>query len=146
MAVDSKKLIVGYGLLMAVLIAAIKFLEYRYMLRDITTELYIGLIAALFTSLGIWMGIKWNRKNSEGNLQPNIKTDPEVWKQYGISAREYDVLTLICEGYSNQEIADKLFISIHTVKTHSSNLYMKLGVKRRTQAIQKSKELELIQT
>ncbi|HNC12260.1 MAG TPA: LuxR C-terminal-related transcriptional regulator, partial [Cyclobacteriaceae bacterium] len=56
----------------------------------------------------------------------------------------YEVLELMAKGFSNQEIADKLFVSLNTVKTHSSNLFLKLEVSRRTQAVQKAKELQLL--
>jgi ATP/maltotriose-dependent transcriptional regulator MalT len=62
----------------------------------------------------------------------------------GISKREHEVLELMAKGLSNQEIADNLFVSLNTIKTHSSNLFIKLQVGRRTQAVQKGKELGLI--
>ena len=65
-------------------------------------------------------------------------------KDLGITRRELEILELIAQGLSNREIADKLFVSENTVKTHSSRLFDKLGAKRRTQAVQIGKELGLI--
>jgi ATP/maltotriose-dependent transcriptional regulator MalT len=74
----------------------------------------------------------------------NFQLNEALLAQTGISKREYEVLELMAQGLSNQEIAEKLFVSLNTVKTHTSNLFVKLDAKRRTQAIQKAKELGLI--
>ena len=132
---------------MAAIVALLKFLEYRYIIRDLQLEIYLGIIALLFTIFGIWMGLKLvDPSPTKGNLQNGQATsiDLGIIKQLQISGREYEVLQLIVDGYSNQEIADRLFVSLSTVKTHSSNLFVKLDVKRRTQAIQKAKELNII--
>lgn len=142
--------IILYGLGLALLMIALKSIEYRYMLRDLSTEFYVTLVALLFTSVGIWVGLKLR-----GKKVPLIEKGPsdEIEKEElkaqqlaetGISQREYEVLQLMAEGHTNQEIADQLFISLNTVKTHSSNLFAKLDVKRRTQAVQKGKELSLL--
>ena len=133
-----------YGLMLAALIGIMKFVEYRYFIRDLSMEVYIGVVATLFTVLGIWVGLKLvNRKKNISNDSEFI-TDQATIKTLGISKREFEVLQLISKGFSNQEIADKLFISLPTVKTHSSNLFGKLNVQRRTQAIHKAKELKII--
>ncbi len=129
---------------------AIKSIEYRYMLRDLSTEFYVTLVALLFTSVGIWVGLKL--RGEKAPLIEKVPTDEieseklkaEQLAETGISQREYEVLQLMAEGHTNQEIADQLFISLNTVKTHSSNLFAKLDVKRRTQAVQKAKELALL--
>ena len=128
---------------MALLIAGLKAIEYRYLIREIDVEIYIGIVALIFTGLGLWVGQQILNKRDSSN--GNQKGKEETIKSLDISEREMDVLVLMADGLSNQEIADKLFISIHTVKTHSSNLFSKLFVKRRTQAIQKAKELGLIE-
>jgi ATP/maltotriose-dependent transcriptional regulator MalT len=74
----------------------------------------------------------------------NFQFDPSRLEKLGISKREHEVLELMANGFSNQEIADKLFVSVNTIKTHSANLFLKLEVRRRTQAVQKGKELMLI--
>ncbi|HYG19004.1 MAG TPA: response regulator transcription factor, partial [Ohtaekwangia sp.] len=96
--------------------------------------------------LGVWAGFRLTRrKNEPAPVIPGSPApDEERLKQAGISKREYEVLELMATGCSNQEIADKLFVSLNTVKTHTSNLFIKLDVKRRTQAIQKAKDLHLI--
>ena len=107
-------------------------------------EFYVGIVAVMFTILGVWAGLKLTRKKTIIITNPNFQFDESRLERLGISKREYEVLELMSKGHSNQEIADKLFVSLNTVKTHSSNLFLKLDAKRRTQAIQKAKELELI--
>ncbi|MBL7864664.1 MAG: response regulator transcription factor, partial [Cyclobacteriaceae bacterium] len=77
-------------------------------------------------------------------VNPNFVFNQEELERRTISKREHEVLELIARGHSNQEIADKLFVSVNTIKTHLSNLFLKLEVSRRTQAIQKAKDLRLI--
>jgi DNA-binding NarL/FixJ family response regulator len=128
---------------MAALIAALKFIEYRYFIRDFSTEIVFGLVALLFTGLGIWAGLRLTRKKVVV-VRPEFKLDASLLDRYGISKREYEVLELIAQGLSNREIAEKLFVSLNTVKTHSSSLFSKLGARRRTQALQRAKELGLL--
>jgi NarL family two-component system response regulator LiaR len=138
-----KRTIIFYGLAMAIFIFLLKYLEYRLLIHDLSTEIYVGIIAITFTVLGIWTGLRLTGKKvivTHGNF---IFNENEL-QRLGISKREYEVLQLIANGLSNKEIADKLFVSLNTVKTHTSNLFLKLGVNRRTQAIQKAKELQLI--
>ena len=143
---DMKKTILFYGLTLALLIFIMKFLEYRYFVRDLSLEFYLGLIAVLCTGVGVWAGLRLTRPKKV--LVPvstsDFKLNEGLLAQTGISKREYEVLELMAKGLSNQEIADKLFVSLNTVKTHTSNLFVKLDAKRRTQAIQRGKELGLI--
>ena len=140
-----RKTIFLYGLILAALIALLKFLEYRYIMRALSLEFYMGLLAVFFTSLGVWAGLKLTRKREVliSGPQPFVFSEANM-KNLGISKREMEVLELIAAGLTNQEIADKLFVSLNTVKTHSSNLFIKLDVKRRTQALQRAKVLQLI--
>ena len=141
-----RKTIFVYGLILAALIGLLKFLEYRYIVRALSLEFYMGLLAVFFTSLGVWVGLKLTRKKEvviSGPRHPFVFSHANM-KKLGISKRELEVLELIAAGLTNQEIADKLFVSLNTVKTHSSNLFMKLDVKRRTQALQRAKTLHLI--
>jgi NarL family two-component system response regulator LiaR len=141
-----KKTIILYGVALAVLVFILKFIEYRFFVRDLSLEFYIGLIAFLFTGIGIWSGLKLTSGKviiTTVPAQPYELNEAEL-KRLGISKREYEVLELMAEGLSNQEIADKLFVSLNTVKTHTSNLFLKLDTKRRTQAVQKAKALRLI--
>lgn len=137
--------IILYGLSLAVLIFFLKFIEYRFLVRDLSMEFYVGAVAIFFTALGVWAGLKLTRKKTIIITNPAFQFDQGRLDSLGISKREYDVLELMAKGLSNQEIADKLFVSLNTVKTHSSNLFLKLQVSRRTQAVQKAKELQLIQ-
>jgi DNA-binding CsgD family transcriptional regulator len=139
-----KRTVIFYGLAMAVLIFLLKMLEYKLFVRDMSMEFYVGIVAVLFTALGIWAGLKLTRKKTVTITNPQFQFDESRLEKYGISKREYEVLELMAKGLSNQEIADRLFISLNTIKTHSSNLFLKLDAKRRTQAIQKAKELMLI--
>jgi DNA-binding CsgD family transcriptional regulator len=134
-----------YGVLLAALVGILKFFEYRYFIRELSLEIYVGVVATLFTALGIWIGLKLiNRKKAVPINSEEIVIDRNIIRSLKISNREYEVLELIAKGLSNQEIADALFISLPTVKTHSSNLFVKLDVRRRTQAIQKAKDLNII--
>ena len=128
---------------MAVLLGLLKYLEYRFIVRDIPFEFYIGLIAVMFAVLGVWIGRRLT-KVKYITASPDFEIDNDALTRLGISKREYEVLELIAGGLSNQEIADKLFVSTSTVKTHTSNLFAKLDARRRTQAIQKAKELRLL--
>lgn len=121
------------------------------MVMDLSLELYIAIIAIFFTVLGVWAGVKIIGRGKTVVKEIQVPVPASTFslnetemKKLGISPREYDVLELMSQGLSNQEIADKLFISLSTVKTHSANLYVKLDVKRRTQAVQRAKEMQLI--
>lgn len=128
---------------MGALFGLLKVVEYNFFVRNIPLELYIGLIALGFVVLGIWAGQKLARPKVI-KLGPDFEIDEEEIERLGISRREYEVLELIAEGLSNQEIADRMFVSPSTVKTHTSNLFAKLDARRRTQAVQIAKELHLI--
>lgn len=153
------KLIILYGVALAILLFLLKWLELRFIIMDHAFEIYAGAIAIIFTSLGIWLALKLTKpKVTTVVVEKEVYLDKEVPVSFnggfmlneqalsksGISKRELEVLQLIARGFSNQEIADHLFVSLNTVKTHSSNLFLKLDVKRRTQAIEKAKRLSLI--
>lgn len=139
-----KKTILIYGLTLAVLVFVMKYLEYRLVVRDLSIEFYVGLVAVFFTVLGVWSGIRLTQKRVVANSLP-FQMDDSSLERFGISKRELEVLQWMARGLSNQEIADKLFVSLNTVKTHSSNLFQKLDAKNRTQAVQKGRELRIIQ-
>ncbi|MBY0433472.1 MAG: LuxR C-terminal-related transcriptional regulator [Cyclobacteriaceae bacterium] len=138
-----KKTILLYSFALAFLVFALKFLEYRYFVHDVSLEFYIGILAIFFTTLGIWAGLRLTRKKVV-IVGPEFTLNEAELHRLGISKREHEVLELMARGLSNQEIADRLFVSLNTIKTHISNLFLKLEVGRRTQAIQKGKELRLI--
>lgn len=128
---------------MAVLLSLLKLVEYRYIVRDIPLEFYIGAVAVMFTGLGIWTGLRLTRPKIVEITGP-FKLDDAALKRTGISNREFEVLKLIAAGLSNQDIADRLFVSTSTIKTHVSNVLSKLEASRRTEAIAKAKELRII--
>lgn len=141
-----KRTILIYSLSIAGLLLILKLIDYKYVIRDISMEIYLGLTAILFTALGIWAGLKiLNPKKKEALVIPDAEiTDKNAIEASGLSKREYEVLELMALGYSNLEIAEKLFVSVNTIKTHVSRILYKMEVKRRTQAIQKAKELRII--
>jgi DNA-binding CsgD family transcriptional regulator len=146
-----KKHILIYGVCGGLLIVLLKLIEYRFLVIERSLEIYGGLIAVMFASVGIWVGLKLT-KPKERVLIREVQVparepfilDQAKLQQLGITAREFEILQLIAGGMSNREIAEKLFVSENTVKTHSSRLFDKLSAKRRTQAVQIAKELRLI--
>ncbi len=131
-----KKNWILYGFLMGLLMIVLEITQYRVIVRDLRIELFGALVGILFLSLGVWLGITWYKRR-----HPFTRYDGS---KLGLSKRELEVLELLSEGLSNQEIADKLFVSLNTIKTHIAKIYQKLNAKRRTQAIQKARELALI--
>jgi len=146
-----KRHVILYGLIAGILIAALKWAEYRFLVIEHSIEIYGGLIAATFAALGIWLGLKLTSKRqrvitkeiSVPTGEP-IPVDDSKREALGITPRELEILQLIAQGLSNREIAEKLFVSENTVKTHSSRVFDKLGAKRRTQAVQLGKEFGLL--
>ena len=128
-----------YGGLTGLLLLVLQIVEYKAIIRDINIELFGGVVAVIFLGLGVWIATTLIRRKERINLSYNLKDI----SQYGLSEREIEVLKLLGQGLSNQEIADRLFVSLNTIKTHLSNIYNKLGVTRRTQALQKALELKL---
>lgn len=147
-----------YGISLAFLLFLLKWLELRFIIFDHSFEIYIGFIAVIFTALGIWLALKLSKptpgsyrvetvvveKEVYVNSKENFVLDTLLVSQLELSKRELEILGLLAQGYSNQEIATKLFISVSTVKTHNQNIFEKLAVKRRTQAVEKAKRLNLI--
>jgi NarL family two-component system response regulator LiaR len=145
------KRVLLYGVAGGVLIAILKFLEYQHFVRAYTTELYGGLVALIFTVVGIQVGLRLTRRPKEVVVFRDVVREPEPFlrnaaqlKESGLTPRELEILGLIAEGLSNREIGERLFVSENTVKTHSSRVFEKLGVNRRVQAVQKGKDLGLI--
>jgi len=135
--------ILFFGVLLAVLAIVLQVFEYRYYIGSLDTDIYTTVVAAIFTILGIWIGINLLKKKAP-QIEGTSKIDHSKIKELELNEREYEVLKLISEGMSNQEIADKLFLALPTIKTHTSNLFTKLNVRSRTQAIHKAKNLRLI--
>ena len=127
-----------YGGAMGVLLVILQVIEYKTMVRDLSLEWFGFLVGVLFLILGVWIGT-WLVSKKERH-----QSNSEKGKNLGLSSRELEVLVLMADGLSNQEIADGLFVSLNTVKTHISNIYLKLHVQRRTQAVDKARNLGLI--
>ena len=145
-----KRHVLIYGLVGGVLITVLKWTEYRFLVIEHSFEIYGGLIAATFAVLGIWLGLRLTR-NRERIVVKEVPVlagpfvpDEKKREDLSITPRELEILNLIARGMSNREIAEKLFVSENTVKTHSSRVFDKLGAKRRTQAVQLGKELGLL--
>jgi DNA-binding CsgD family transcriptional regulator len=140
-----------YGLIGGALIVLLKWTEYRFLIVEHSVEIYGALIAATFAVLGIWLGLKLT-KTKETIVVKEVPVpagapflpDERRRQDLGITPRELEILELIAHGMSNREIAEKLFVSENTVKTHSSRVFDKLGAKRRTQAVQLGKEFGLL--
>lgn len=140
-----------YGLFSGVLILIVNLLEYRFLVVERSVQLYGVAVAVLFVGLGIWLGLTLKRRKEEAARASEalaaagpFARDEERVQQLGITPRELEMLGLIANGLSNREIAERLFISENTVKTHLNRLFDKLGAKRRTQAVQLGKSLRLI--
>lgn len=140
-----------YGLSLALLLLLLKWMEWHFLILQHSFEIYAGAIAVLFTGLGIWMAMKLTSPKIKTVViekpvytNNNFVLNEAELERLRISARELEVLQLMADGLSNQQIAEKLFVSLNTIKTHTSNLFLKLEVERRTQAIEKGKRLSLI--
>jgi NarL family two-component system response regulator LiaR len=142
-----------YSISLALLLFLLKWLELRFIIFNHSFEIYIGFIAVIFTALGIWLALKLSKPKIETvvvekevyvSRNENFVLDTSLVSQLELSKRELEILSLLAQGHSNQEIAEKLFVSLSTVKTHIQNLFEKLDVKRRIQAVEKGKRLSLI--
>ncbi len=142
-----------YGVAMAVLVFLLKWLQWKYLITDHSSDIYTGLIAILFTTLGVWVARQLTETKNR-----TIIVEKEVYlsepadagineaelKRLNLTTREYEVLQLLKQGYSNAEIGERLFLSVSTIKTHVSNMFVKLDVKNRTQAVEKANRLKII--
>ena len=144
-----KKTILVYGILGGVLIAVLKLVEYRFLVVEHSLEIYGGIVALIFAGLGIWLGLKLTRTRVVVKEVPVPTGGPFVLdaarqEQLGITKRELEILEQIAAGLSNKEIAERLYVSENTVKTHAASVFAKLSARRRTQAVQLAKEAGLI--
>lgn len=143
-----------YGLILAVLVFILKWLQWKFLISENSIDIYIGLIAVFFTALGIWVASQVVKPKTKTVVVEKeiLVPRPERFtlneaelEKLELSSREYEVLGLMAKGYTNADIAKSLFLSVSTVKTHASNLFLKMDVKRRTQAIEKAKRLKIIE-
>lgn len=149
----TRKEIIIYGLSMALVLFLLKWLEAHFIILNYRIELFAAAIAIVFTALGIWLALKLVKPKVETRViekevfieqTPKTEINQQEIEKTGLSKRELEVLELMANGLSNEEIAEKLFVSLNTVKTHTSNIFLKLDVKRRTQAAEKAKRLNII--
>lgn len=159
------KQVLLYGVIGGALIAILKLIEYHHFIQTFPAELYGGLVALIFTGVGVYLGLRWMRAKEVVVIRDVVRDvvrevvvreevlvrderpfapDDEKRRELAITPREHEILGLIAEGLSNREIGERLFVSENTVKTHSARLFDKLGVNRRVQAVQKGRELGLI--
>jgi two-component system, NarL family, response regulator LiaR len=155
-----KRHVLIFGLVGGLLIATLQYTEYRFIVIEHSLELYGALVAILFAAFGIWLGLRITRSRDTVRETvvvrevrvpakaptPNGPFAPDAARQQslGITARELEILNLVARGFSNREIATQLFVSENTVKTHCARAFDKLGAARRTQAVQRGKELGLL--
>jgi two-component system, NarL family, response regulator LiaR len=145
-----KRHVLIFGLVGGLLIATLQYTEYRFVVIEHSVEIYGALVAILFAAFGIWLGLRITRRRETIVVRevrvPASAFAPDTVRQQslGITARELEILTLVARGLSNREIATQLFVSENTVKTHCSRAFDKLGAARRTQAVQRGKELGLL--
>ena len=150
---SKNKQIIIYGIALAILLLFLKWLETRYILLDQQLDVYLGIVAVLFTALGIWLALKIRKPKVETVIiekkvvlttGPDFVLNEEEVRRLNLSKRELEVLQLMASGLSNQEIAERLFVSLNTIKTHSAQIFEKMEVKRRTQAVDMAKKLSII--
>ncbi|HKP15299.1 MAG TPA: response regulator transcription factor [Gemmatimonadaceae bacterium] len=147
-----RRTILVYGLIGAALAVALRLAEYRFLVVEHSLQLYGLLVALMFAALGIWLGSKLSRPIERVVVRevpaPSEDTPFSVSaasiERLGVTPRELEILGLIADGLSTREIAERLFVSENTVKTHSTRLFSKLGARRRTQAVQLAKEAGLV--
>ena len=148
-----------FGLVGGLLIATLQYIQYRIIVIEHSLEIYGALVAALFSAFGIWLGLRLTRGRevvretvvvrevpvpAEVRAPGPFSPDRTQQKTLGITERELEVLALVAEGFSHREIAARLFVSENTIKTHCARTFDKLGAARRTQAVQRGKELGLL--
>jgi NarL family two-component system response regulator LiaR len=151
-----KRHVLIFGLVGGLLIATLQYTEYRFVIIEHSVELYSALVAILFATFGIWLGLRITRSRETIRETvvvkevlvpaeaPALAPNTAHQQTLRITARELEILTLIARGFSNREIATQLFVSENTVKTHCARTFDKLGAARRTQAVQRGKELGLL--
>ena len=154
-----KRHVLIFGLVGGLLIVALQYTEYRFIVIEHSVELYGALVAILFAAFGIWLGLRITRRRetiretvvvremlvpAEAPASQPFAPNAVQQQTLGITARELEILTLVARGFSNREIATQLFVSENTVKTHCARVFDKLGAARRTQAVQRGKELGLL--
>lgn len=144
--------ILVYATFMAAMILLLKWLQWKYLIADYSVEIYVGLIAVAFTGLGLWLATRLTDVRTRTIVvekkiylppQTDHAVNEEELNKLALTNREYDVLKLLVKGNSNAEIADQLCLSLSTIKTHVSNVLVKMNVRSRVQVIEKANRLKL---
>jgi NarL family two-component system response regulator LiaR len=148
-----------FGVVGGLLLVTLQYTQYRFVVIEHSVELYGALVAALFAAFGIWLGLRITRTReivretvvvrevlvpAKAPVNERFVPDTAQQQSLGITARELEIVTLVARGLSNREIATELFVSENTVKTHCARVFDKLGAARRTQAVQRAKDLGLL--
>jgi DNA-binding CsgD family transcriptional regulator len=143
-----------YGFTLAILVLLLKWLQWKFVITDITVEVYAGLIAVFFTLLGVWIATQLIKPRVETivvekeiyvTAPSELTVNTKELEKLKLSTREYEVLQLLVIGHSNADIAAALYLSLSTIKTHVSNIFLKMDVKSRTQAIERARRLKIIE-
>lgn len=136
-----KKTILIYSVAIALAAFSLQWLDYKYAVRSLSTEIYVVVIAVAFAALGVWIGIRLVSPDSGEPFRPNN----QVIASLGLTPAEVKTLHLLAAGHSNAEIAHQSHVSVNTVKSHLSSAYSKLDATRRTQAVSKARLLRIIE-
>ena len=132
--------IITWALVLAAGAFALQWLQYQYVVRLFSEQIYIGVIGTAFAAGGVWVGWKLTSRNAPAAFAPNAAAQASL----GLTGQEMKVLERLAAGQSNKEIARTLGLSPNTVKTHIANLFAKLEAGRRTEAVGKARDLHLI--
>ena len=137
-----KKTVLVFAALIFSILLLFRLGEYSLITGNVTIEIIMAVVAFVFFGIGVVLNK--NSLQQKKEIQPQPKVDFNKIKELEITNREYEVLQAVAKGLSNKEIAEKLFLSESTIKTHVSSLLLKLNAKRRTQAVQIAKELHIL--
>lgn len=135
-----KKTVLTFGILILAVFSLFRLSTYSLDRNNLRVEVVIAIVAIVFFFLGIYL----NNKSLKQKKQTTGEIDWQKIEELGLSNREYEVLLEVSRGLSNKEIGQKLFVSESTIKTHVSKILVKLRARRRTEAIQIAKELQII--
>lgn len=144
-----RSIIIGFGLLILCLLILFRIAEINFIQGNVRLEVIVAIAALVFFFAGLYFNHQSQKKNNTASspgdpAASSVAVDYEQIKKLGLSQREHEVLVKMAEGLSNQEIANALFLSESTIKTHVSNILFKLNAKRRTQAVQLAKQLKIV--
>jgi len=139
-----KQVIIGFGLLITALLILFRVASIYHLYNDVTDDIWIAVFSLLFLTIGILLSRKLFLRKVIVTQTAPVTINQEQLVKEGISKREAEILLLMHQGLSNQQIADKLFVSENTIKKHISNIFQKLQVERRTEAVKKALELSII--